>query len=54
MKFIRMVIRLFPSFQRKQVRTSPVAVDREHFMNEMKDQLVQLKEKGLGITVFTL
>ncbi len=38
----------------KVVRKSPIALERERFLGEMKEQFVQLKEKGLGITVFTL
>lgn len=38
----------------KVVRKSPITLERERFLGEMKEQFVQLKEKGLGITVFTL
>ena len=38
----------------KVIRKSPLALEREQFVKEMKDQFVQLKEKGLGIAVFTL
>jgi len=38
----------------KVIRKSPLAIEREQFVKEMKDQFVQLKEKGLGIAVFTL
>lgn len=38
----------------KTVRKSPIALERERFLGEMKEQFIQLKEKGLGITVFTL
>lgn len=39
---------------KKAARPSPIAIERERFLSEMKDQFVQLKEKGLGISVFTL
>ena len=38
----------------KQVRQSPLTQERERFEKEVKQQFLQLKEKGLSISVFTL
>jgi len=38
----------------KKTRISPLVVERERFEREVRDQFVKLKEKGLGIRVFTL
>ncbi len=38
----------------KVIQKSPLALEREQFVKEMKDQFVQLNKKGLGIAVFTL
>ncbi len=35
-------------------RVSPVVVERKRFEEEMRGQFLKLKEKGLGIRVFTL
>ncbi|MCL4360200.1 hypothetical protein M1555_03020 [Patescibacteria group bacterium] len=39
---------------RERKRVSPLARERESFEREVKAQFVKLKEKGLGISVFTL
>ncbi len=56
MKFSRFVRTIFSGrlSMAKEARKSPIALERERFMSEMKDQLLELKEKGLGIAVFTL
>jgi hypothetical protein len=33
---------------------SPKALEQQRFEREMRDQLLQLKKKGLSIPVFTL
>lgn len=35
-------------------RVSPLAVERRRFEEEVRGQFIKLKEKGLGIRVFTL
>lgn len=35
-------------------RVSPVAIERRRFEDEVRGQFLKLKEKGLGISVFTL
>lgn len=35
-------------------RVSPLVKERESFEREVKDQFLKLKEKGLGISIFTL
>lgn len=35
-------------------RVSPVAIERRRFEEEVRGQFLKLKEKGLGISVFTL
>jgi hypothetical protein len=39
---------------RKKERVSPLTIERERFSQDARDQLVQLKKKGLSIPVFTL
>jgi len=38
----------------KTERKSPIALERERFEAEVKDQFKKLKDKGLSIPVFTL
>ncbi len=38
----------------RQVRLSPSTQERERFEEEVKDQFIKLKEKGLSIPIFTL
>ena len=38
----------------KKGRKSPFTVERERFERDVRDQFLKLKEKGLGIHVFTL
>jgi hypothetical protein len=38
----------------KAERKSPMALERERFEAEVKDQFKKLKDKGLSIPVFTL
>ncbi len=35
-------------------RVSPIALERRRFEEEVRGQFLKLKEKGLGISVFTL
>lgn len=35
-------------------RVSPLTMERKRFEEEMRGQFLKLKEKGLGIRVFTL
>ena len=35
-------------------RVSPIAIERRRFEEEVRGQFLKLKEKGLGISVFTL
>ena len=41
-------------FGGKTVRKSPIALERERFEAEVKEQFKKLKDKGLSIPVFTL
>jgi len=38
----------------RKVQPSPIAEERERFTQEVREQLLKLKEKGLSIPVFTL
>jgi hypothetical protein len=38
----------------KKSRQSPLAAERKRYEREVREQLVQLKEKGISIPVFTL
>jgi hypothetical protein len=37
-----------------QRRVSPVKKDEERFSDDMRDQFLELKKKGLSIPIFTL
>ena len=39
---------------KKKDRLSPLKAERQRFEEEMRGQFLKLKEKGLGIRVFTL
>lgn len=41
-------------FGRRRKRVSPQVQERRRFEQEAKGQFLKLKEKGLGISVFTL
>lgn len=41
-------------FGRNKQRVSPLVRERESFERGVKDQFLKLKEKGLGISIFTL
>ena len=41
-------------FVGKTERKSPIALERERFEAEVKEQFKKLKDKGLSIPVFTL
>ena len=38
----------------RKSRVSPLTMERKRFEGEVRDQFLKLKEKGLGIRVFTL
>ena len=38
----------------KKERVSPMAMERQRFEADVRDQLMELKKKGLSIPVFTL
>jgi hypothetical protein len=40
--------------KREVKRQSPLAAERIRFENEVREQFVKLKEKGISIPVFTL
>lgn len=39
---------------KKKVKMAPLKAERRRFEEEMRGQFLKLKEKGLGIRVFTL
>jgi len=41
-------------FSGKKRRVSPLVEERERFEQEVKEQFLKLKEKGLSIPIFTL
>lgn len=44
----------FPAKHGVKGRVSPLRAERRRFEEEMRGQFLKLKEKGLGIRVFTL
>lgn len=44
----------FSLFRGRKRRQSPVDLEQEQFEEDVKDQLTELKKKGLNIPIFTL